>query len=80
MLLIQLLFTACSGIAYSSDERAFSYVDEKYAVLINGGDYSNICAVCDTNLSEHYKTNHTATYEDVQYQYCSLHCFADHLR
>ncbi len=74
------LFTSCSWIGFGQDEKPFVYVDKKDAILINDGDFANVCTVCASSLSDDFKTNHTARYEDSNYQYCSLHCFAKHLK
>lgn len=78
---LTLLFTSCSWLGFTQESNiSFVYVDKKDVILINDGNFSNTCAVCDFKLSDNYKTNYIATYENIKYQYCSMHCFTEHLK
>jgi|GEM_PF-687060 len=59
--------------------RMFQTVDEKDATLVQEGKNKRYCVMCGMDLVKFYKTNYAATYNDKEYQYCSLHCLSDHL-
>ncbi|MDD3855119.1 MAG: hypothetical protein A3J96_05230 [Sulfurimonas sp. RIFOXYC2_FULL_36_7] len=57
----------------------FQSVQENEATLVQEGKNKNYCSRCGMDLVKYYKTSHSATHNDTQYQYCSIHCFEDHL-
>ncbi|MFT7859517.1 MAG: nitrous oxide reductase accessory protein NosL [Sulfurimonas sp.] len=57
----------------------FQSVDEKDAVLVQKGKEKYHCHICGMHLVKFYKTGYMAEGQDRAYQYCSLHCLADHL-
>ena len=57
----------------------FQTVDEKDAVLVQEGKEKYNCHLCGMNLVKFYKTSYIAEDETRKYQYCSLHCLAEHL-
>jgi len=59
--------------------KMFQSVNSDQATLVQTGKNKLYCARCGMNLVMFYKTSHTATYEDKEYQYCSIHCLTDHL-
>jgi len=77
--IISLLFIGCSSKDVETKNRMFQSVDEKDAMLVQK-DNKNACTRCGMNLVMFYKTSHTATVEHKEYQYCSLHCLAEHLK
>jgi len=62
-----------------SKYRMFQTVDKKDAILVQDGKNRQYCVICGMDLVKFYKTSYAATYNDKEYQYCSLHCLADHL-
>jgi nitrous oxide reductase accessory protein NosL len=59
--------------------KMFQSVDEKDAILVQDADKKYSCSRCGMNLVKFYKTSHTAKLNSKNYQYCSLHCFVEHL-
>lgn len=57
----------------------FQTVDEKDAVLVQSGKEKYHCHICGMNLVKFYKTAYIAEDENRKYQYCSIHCLAEHL-
>lgn len=57
----------------------FQSVRPELAVLVQDAYEKNTCYICGMDLVKYYKTNHSAMYGNKTYQYCSLHCFEDHL-
>jgi copper chaperone NosL len=57
----------------------FQSVDEKDAVLVQKGKEKYHCHICGMNLVKFYKTSYIAEDETRKYQYCSIHCLAEHL-
>jgi len=68
---------ASSGVNLS--HKRFQSVSEKEAVLVQDGKDKRYCIRCGMDLVKFYKTSHSATAKDKQYQYCSIHCLEDHL-
>lgn len=62
-----------------SKYRMFQTVDEINATLVQDGKNRQYCVICGMDLIKFYKTSYAATYNDKEYQYCSLHCLSDHL-
>ncbi|MDD2789600.1 MAG: nitrous oxide reductase accessory protein NosL [Sulfurimonas sp.] len=58
----------------------FQSVPLKDAILLQSGKDKLSGAVCGMNLPKFYKTNHTATVDNVVKQYCSLHCLSEDLK
>jgi polyferredoxin len=54
----------------------FQRVDPSKATLLMEGEHRDSCIVCGMKLPMFYKTNHAATLEGKERQYCSLHCLA----
>ncbi len=89
--LVLLLFTGCQTTTknpspeHSTNQmntmpaKMFQSVNANEATLVQKGKNRLHCARCGMNLVMFYKTSHTAKYEDKEYQYCSIHCLADHL-
>ncbi|WP_457747783.1 nitrous oxide reductase accessory protein NosL [Sulfurimonas sp.] len=61
-------------------KKMFQTVDADKATLVQNGKDKLYCARCGMNLVLFYKTSHIALSGNKKYQYCSLHCLADHLR
>jgi nitrous oxide reductase accessory protein NosL len=59
--------------------KMFQSVKPEEATLVQEGEHNNSCVRCGMNLTKFYKTSHTATYNDKNVQYCSIHCLAEHL-
>ncbi|QOP40687.1 nitrous oxide reductase accessory protein NosL [Sulfurimonas marina] len=57
----------------------FQTVSEKDAILVQEGKEKYHCHLCGMNLVKFYKTGYIAEDESRKYQYCSIHCLADHL-
>ena len=62
-----------------SKYKMFQTVDEKDATLVQDGKNKRYCVMCGMDLVKFYKTSYSATYNEKEYQYCSLHCLSDHL-
>ncbi len=62
-----------------SKYRMFQTVDKKDAILVQKGKNKQSCVICGMDLIKFYKTSYSATYNEKEYQYCSLHCLSDHL-
>ena len=62
-----------------SKYRMFQTVDEKDAILVQKGKNRQFCVICGMDLIKFYKTSYSATYDEKEYQYCSIHCLSDHL-
>jgi len=61
-------------------KKIFQSVDSDKAILVQDGKDKLYCARCGMNLVIFYKTSHIALSENKKFQYCSIHCLADHLR
>ncbi|MBU0720083.1 nitrous oxide reductase accessory protein NosL [bacterium] len=63
------------------NHKMFQSVDEKQALLVQEGKDKRYCTRCGMDLVKFYKTSHTADAEKEtkKYQYCSIHCLAEHL-
>jgi len=59
--------------------RMFQTVDAKDATLVQDGKNKQYCVICGMDLVKFYKTSYSATYNDKEHQYCSIHCLSDHL-
>jgi len=59
--------------------KMFQTVDKKDAILVQEGKNKQYCVICGMDLVKYYKTSYSATYNEKEYQYCSLHCLSDHL-
>ncbi len=59
--------------------RMFQTVDAKDATLVQDGKNRQSCVICGMDLVKFYKTSYSATYNEKEYQYCSIHCLSDHL-
>jgi len=79
------IFIGCSSqpLAKSQSEKQipemFQSVKPEQVTLVQEGTLKNSCVRCGMNLTKFYKTSHTATYDDKNVQYCSIHCLAEHL-
>ena len=62
-----------------SKYRMFQTVDKIDATLVQEGKNRQSCVICGMDLVKFYKTSYSATYNDKEYQYCSIHCLSDHL-
>lgn len=62
-----------------SKYKMFQTVDKKDAILVQEGKNRQYCVICGMDLVKFYKTSYSATYNEKEHQYCSLHCLADHL-
>ncbi len=62
-----------------SKYRMFQTVDAKDAILVQEGKNKQSCVICGMDLVKFYKTSYSATYNEKEYQYCSIHCLSDHL-
>ncbi len=63
----------------ASKYKMFQTVEKKDAILVQDGKNKQYCVICGMDLVKFYKTSYAATYNDKEYQYCSLHCLSDHL-
>lgn len=80
VIVIGMLFIGCTaGKTPQHESSMFQSVTPKLATLLQKGEDKNICYICGMDLVRYYKTNHSATYDAKVFQYCSLHCFEDHL-
>lgn len=68
-----------SGVELSASMKMFQSVSEKEAVLVQKGKEKRYCTRCGMDLVMFYKTSHAAKHGDTDFQYCSIHCFAEHL-
>lgn len=59
--------------------KMFQTVPAEKATLVQEGKNKNYCVRCGMNLVKFYKTSHAASQNDKRYQYCSIHCLAEHL-
>jgi len=59
--------------------RMFQTVDKKDATLVQDAKNRQSCVICGMDLVKFYKTSYSATYNEKEYQYCSIHCLSDHL-
>ncbi|MBN2815503.1 MAG: nitrous oxide reductase accessory protein NosL [Campylobacterales bacterium] len=59
--------------------KMFQTVSESEATLVQEGKNKHYCVRCGMNLVKFYKTSHAASQNDKRYQYCSIHCLAEHL-
>ena len=59
--------------------RMFQTVDEKDAILVQDGKNKQYCVICGMDLIKFYKTSYSATHDEKEHQYCSIHCLSDHL-
>ena len=62
-----------------SQYRMFQTVNKKDAILVQDGKNKQYCVICGMDLVKFYKTSYSATYNEKEYQYCSIHCLSDHL-
>ena len=67
------------GAELSASMKMFQSVDEKDATLVQKGKEKRYCARCGMDLVMFYKTSHAAEHKDVKFQYCSIHCLAEHM-
>ncbi|WP_304544211.1 nitrous oxide reductase accessory protein NosL [Sulfurimonas microaerophilic] len=65
--------------AHPKPKAMFQSVSEKDAVLVQEGKEKYHCHLCGMNLVKFYKTGYIAEDANRKYQYCSIHCLADHL-
>lgn len=83
LLVLMLAFSACTHQMdmpkQTQMKPMFQTVDEKDAVLVQGGKEKYHCHQCGMHLVKFYKTSYIAEDESRKYQYCSLHCLAEHL-
>ncbi len=49
-------------------------VSASQATILQNGKNKMYCSICGMTLPMFYKTNHAATYNGKQYQYCSIVC------
>ncbi len=61
-------------------KQMFQTVQPSEATLVQKGDQKLHCARCGMNLVKFYKTSHQAVGDKQTYQYCSIHCLAEHLK
>jgi len=59
--------------------KMFQTVNENQATLVQVGENKNTCVRCGMNLVKFYKTSHAAAQNETKFQYCSIHCLAEHL-
>ena len=57
----------------------FQSVDEKDATLVQEGKDKRYCTRCGMDLVKFYKTSHASQENGKKFQYCSIHCLAEHL-
>ena len=75
-----LLFIGCGPEKIPSVKSTmFQSVDKESAVLVQEGSDKTSCGRCGMNLIKFYKTSHSADYNGVKHQYCSIHCLVEHL-
>lgn len=68
-----------SGAELSASMKMFQSVNEKEAVLVQSGKDKRYCARCGMDLVMFYKTSHAAEHNGKKFQYCSIHCLAEHM-
>jgi len=76
--MLKILGIIAVGLVLMAPAKMFQSVNQEEAMLVQEKDKTS-CARCGMNLIMFYKTNHCAIYDGKNYQYCSLHCFEDHL-
>jgi nitrous oxide reductase accessory protein NosL len=79
MFKVFVLTIALLSFLYASDNKKFQSVSKQEVVLLQKGDNKNSCFKCGMNLTKFYKTSHASSIDKKVYQYCSIHCLADHL-
>lgn len=68
-----------SGAELSASMKMFQSVNEKEATLVQDGKEKRYCARCGMDLVMFYKTSHAAEHNGKKFQYCSIHCLAEHM-
>ena len=80
VLVVGLLIFGCSDKKSESVPNSmFQSVNKEDATLVQDGEKKGYCPRCGMDLVKFYKTNHAATHDGKNYQYCSIHCLAEHL-
>ncbi len=80
ILICGVIFSGCATQkAPQVKSSMFQTVSPELATLLQEGKDKKMCPICGMDLVKYYKTNHSATHEGKVFQYCSLHCFEDHL-
>jgi nitrous oxide reductase accessory protein NosL len=57
----------------------FQTVSADKATLVQSSQEKHSCVRCGMNLVKFYKTSHAAAQNNTRFQYCSIHCLAEHL-
>lgn len=66
------------GHAMHMKKDMFQTVPFAKATLLQSGKDKANCPICGMKLPMFYKTNHASKVDGKVYQYCSIHCLADH--
>ena len=77
---IALLIIGCGSKDVEIQTRMFQSVDKEDAILVQKNETKTSCARCGMNLVKFYKTSHIASANNKKFQYCSIHCLAEHLK
>lgn len=80
VLLVGLVMLGCT--AQKSEcvpNKMFQSVKKENATLLQEGENKGACVRCGMDLVKFYKTNHAATHNGKEIQYCSIHCLEEHL-
>ncbi|MCF6340715.1 MAG: nitrous oxide reductase accessory protein NosL [Sulfurimonas sp.] len=77
--LVTLLILVLVLNLYASENKKFQTVSKEKATLLQKGTQKEACYRCGMNLIKFYKTSHASSIEGKDFQYCSIHCLADHL-
>jgi len=77
--LLMLLMLALLSTINASENKKFQTVNKEKATLLQKGTQKESCYKCGMNLIKFYKTSHASSIGAKKYQYCSIHCLADHL-
>jgi len=77
---VAMLFVGCGAEKTPHIKSSmFQSVSEQEAILVQSGKDKRYCVKCGMDLVRFYKTSHSSTHKDKEYQYCSIHCLEDHL-
>ena len=60
--------------------KMFQSVPQDKATILQKGDAKMFCPECGMTLPMFYKTNHAATVDGKEKQYCSLHCVVEDMK
>jgi len=86
MVIITLFMVGCTATQKTPQKhkhvhvpQIFQTVSPEKAILVQSGEQKMSCVRCGMSLVKYYKTSHAASQNHTKYQYCSIHCLAEHL-